>query len=150
MRNDLFSALRRGAFLSPASLRTCFLAAFILVAIGPSSVSRAAANIQCMVILARVRDYVRLLPTLRADAIGKKLQIRRRCRFGQLHLSRRAKCKGVRFSCERARAWPRPWLRGRRSLRLAPQCVGGWQRAGRRVSIRFMAVSKLCANAWGN
>src|SRR5262249_42695305 len=105
MRNDLFSALRRGAFLSPASLRTCFLAAFILVAIGPSSVARAAANIQyTVIILARIRDYVRLLPTLRADAIGKKLQIRRRCRFGQLHLSRRAKCKGVRFSCERARA----------------------------------------------
>src|SRR5262249_48587759 len=39
MRNDLLSALRRRAFLSPASLCTCFLAAFILVAIGLSSSS---------------------------------------------------------------------------------------------------------------
>ena len=37
-----------------------------------SPASRAAANIQYTVILARVRDCVRLLPTLRADAIGKK------------------------------------------------------------------------------
>src|SRR5262249_19304160 len=97
-----------------------------------------------------LRDCVRLLPTLRADAIGKKLQIRRRRRFGQLHPSRRAKCKGVRFSCEQAWAWLQPRLRGRRSLRPAPRCVGGWQRAGRRASIRFTAVSKPCVNAWGN
>src|SRR5262249_37631659 len=39
MRNDLFSALRRRGFLSPASLSTCFLAVFILVAIELSSSS---------------------------------------------------------------------------------------------------------------
>src|SRR5262249_23248113 len=37
-----------------------------------SPASRAAANIQYTVILARVRDCVRLLATLRADAIGKR------------------------------------------------------------------------------
>ena len=60
------------------------------------------------------------------------------------------KCKGVRFSCGRARAWRRPPLQARRSLKPRPRCVGGWQRAGRRASIRCTAVSMPCANAWGN
>src|SRR5262245_34986234 len=155
MRNDLFSALRRPAFLAPASLFARFPAVSILVGIGFSSsphcpASRAAANIQYTVILARVLDCVRLLPTLRADAIGKNYKSDGGAGSGSHISAGEPKCKGVRFSCERARAWLRPWLRGRRSLRPAPQCVGGWQRAGRRASIRFTAVSKPCVNAWGN
>src|SRR5262249_1629542 len=105
------------SFRRRVSVRVFLLLPFLSPLVSPprrtSPASRAAANIQYTVILARLRDCVRLLPTLRADAIGKKLQIRRRRRFGQLHPSRRAKCKGVRFSCEQARAWLQPRLRGR-------------------------------------
>src|SRR6516165_7982055 len=108
VRNVLFLALPRRAFLLPASLctrflGTCFLAGFILVAIGaallvaPSPASCAAANTQYTVILARAWDCVRLLSALRADATAKKMQIRRRCRFEQVHLSGRAKMQRRAF-----------------------------------------------------
>jgi len=79
----------------------------------------------------------------------KKLRLRRPRRFSQSYLGRRQKCKGVRFSCERARASPRPRSQGRRSRKPAPRCVGGSRRAGQRVSIRFTAASTPCANVWG-
>src|SRR5262245_28684874 len=155
VRNDPFLALPRQAFLLPASLCTRFLAGFILVTIGPSSSSHQprfshGGKYSVYIILARARDCVRLLSTLRADATAKKCKSDGGAGSSRYISAGEPKCKGVRFSCERARAWLRPPLRDRRSLRPAPQCVGGWQRAGRRVSIRFTAVSKLCVSAWGN
>src|SRR6516162_11301379 len=136
VRNVLFLALPRRAFLLPASLctrflGTCFLAGFILVAIGaallvaPSPASCAAANTQYTVILARAWDCVRLLSALRADATAKKCKSDGGAGSSRYISAGEPKCKGVRFSCERARAWLRPRLRDRRSLRAAPRSVGG-------------------------
>src|SRR5262245_11986387 len=66
-----------GLFLRQRVSLRAFLPFSFLSALGSpprrtSPASHAAANIQYIGILARVSDCVRLLPTLRADAIGKK------------------------------------------------------------------------------
>src|SRR5262249_30852129 len=155
VRNDPFLALPRRAFLLPASLCTCFLAGFIPVTIGPSSSSHQPRFSHGGKY--SVYSHTCTCPGLCWAFIHAARRCNRKnCKSdGGAGSSRyisagEPKCKGVRFSCERARAWLRPRLRDRRSLRPAPQCVGGWQRAGRRVSIRFTAVSKPCVSAWGN
>src|SRR5262249_52240502 len=102
VRNDPFLALHRRAFLLPASLCTCFLAGFILVTIGPPPRRtrhgfRTAANIQYTVILARARDCVRLLSTLRADATAKNCKSDGGAGSSRYISAGEPKCKGVRF-----------------------------------------------------